>query len=181
MVARMPRLLTVAVAVTQLSLCTGVAVADPAATAATAAPPALNAPHGNRILLVADATGTQDYVCTATAGAYAWTLRGPDAILSDRQGKPVGRHFVGPTWEWSDKSQVVGALVAKADAPDATAVPWLLLSVKEHHGDGVLGPVRFVQRLGTRGGKAPAAGCDAAHAAAVSRVPYSAHYVFLGI
>ena len=44
----------------------------------------------------------------------------------------------------------------------------------------LLDRVRFVQRLQTQGGKAPAGGCDAAHAGATSRVPYSARYIFLG-
>lgn len=173
----MPRLRRATVAVMQLSLLAGCA----ATRVESVAPAALAAPAGTRIVVAADATGTQDYVCAAGKdGAFAWTLRGPDAVLNDANGQRLGRHFAGPTWEWRDGSQIVGALVTKADAPDAAAIPWLLLSVKEHHGAGVLGAVRFVQRLATQGGKAPADGCDAAHADRVTRVPYSARYVFLG-
>jgi hypothetical protein len=176
----MTRQLILTAAVTQLSLLSGLARAEsPPAPADTVTPAAVSAPAGTHVLLVADAVGTQDYVCSASGATFAWTLRGPDAVLNDAHGQRIGRHFAGPSWEWSDKSQITGAVVAKVDAPDPAAIPWLLLSVKEHHGEGVLGPVRFVQRLGTKGGKAPAAGCDAAHATQVTRVPYSAHYVFL--
>jgi hypothetical protein len=59
-------------------------------------------------------------------------------------------------------------------------VPWLLLQVTADGGSGALGGTRFVQRTGTAGGAAPSSGCDAAHAGAVMKVPYSADYWFLG-
>lgn len=175
----MPRLCRVTVAVTQLSFIVGGAGCA-TTRAEVVAPAAIAAPAGTRVLAAADATGTQDYVCAGKDGTFAWTLRGPDAVLNDGHGQALGRHFGGPTWEWRDGSRIAGALVAKVDAPDAGAIPWLLLSVKEHQGAGVLDPVRYVQRLATKGGKAPADGCDSAHADSVTRVPYSAHYVFLG-
>ena len=177
-----------------LSLLTGAvgcagtrAALQPSTPPATdAAPAAIVPPKDAHVhaLVAADASGTQDYVCspvTGHDGSFAWTLRGPDAVLFGAQGAQLGRHFAGPTWEWSDGSAIVGALAAKADAPDPADIPWLLLSVKEHKGaGGALAPVRFVQRLATKGGKAPADGCDGDHANQVARVPYSAHYVFLG-
>jgi hypothetical protein len=39
-------------------------------------------------------------------------------------------------------------------------------------------PIDWVQRVRTSGGLAPATGCDAAHAGAVVRVPYTATYCF---
>ena len=194
----MRRLHRATVAVTQLSLAVGAlglagcagtraALQPTAALPSATAPAALQPPAdaGVRALLAADASGTQDYVCSpapgASDGTFAWTLRGPDAVLFGAHGERLGRHFAGPTWEWSDGSSITGALAAKADAPDAAAIPWLLLSVKEHKGAaGALAPVRFVQRLATTGGKAPTDGCDGDHANQVARVPYSAHYVFLG-
>jgi hypothetical protein len=38
--------------------------------------------------------------------------------------------------------------------------------------------VTSIQRLNTKGGKAPASGCDAAHTDQELRVPYSADYAF---
>ncbi|HEX4456989.1 MAG TPA: DUF3455 domain-containing protein [Polyangia bacterium] len=191
----MLRLRRAAVAVMQLSLAAGsmgltgcagtrAALQPTAALPTPAAPAALTPPADAhvRALLAADASGTQDYACVlGKDGTYAWTLRGPDAVLFGAHGARLGRHFAGPTWEWSDGSAITGALAAKADAPDAADIPWLLVSVKEHQGaTGALAPVRFVQRLATKGGKAPSDGCDGDHAGQVTRVPYSAHYVFLG-
>jgi hypothetical protein len=68
--------------------------------------------------------------------------------------------------------------VAQADAPDPGAVPWLLLRAKSNAGAGVFAHVTFVQRIRTKGGKAPAAGCDAQSNGKETRVDYSADYLF---
>jgi hypothetical protein len=47
-----------------------------------------------------------------------------------------------------------------------------------HEGTGVMAQVTFIQRINTKGGKAPASGCDAGHAGQEVRVPYSADYRF---
>lgn len=67
---------------------------------------------------------------------------------------------------------------AAAGSPDADSVPWLLLKVVGHGGDGVLAHVTSVQRINTKGRKAPASACDAAHTGGEMRAPYSADYVF---
>ena len=54
--------------------------------------------------------GVQIYVCNAAA----WTLLGPQANLLNEEGKLVGTHFVGPTWQGNDGSSVVGAKKAAA-------------------------------------------------------------------
>ncbi len=56
-------------------------------------------------------------------------------------------------------------------APAAGDIPWLLLSVKSAEGSGALARAKFVQRVQTKGGVAPAVGCDAAHAGTEARVP----------
>ena len=45
----------------------------------------------------------------------------------------------------------------------------------------MLSPVTSIQRLNTKGGKAPATGCDAAHVAQEVRVPYTANYLFFAV
>jgi hypothetical protein len=76
------------------------------------------------------AAGAQIYVCAKnTAGALNWRFREPVATLLE-EGKTVGRHFVGPTWEFDDGSRVVGELVSTAPGATAKDVPWLKLSVK---------------------------------------------------
>jgi hypothetical protein len=41
----------------------------------------------------------------------------------------------------------------------------------------VLSRATTIQRLNTKGGKAPASGCDASHVGQEVRVPYSADYL----
>jgi hypothetical protein len=69
-------------------------------------------------------------------------------------------------------------VLERADAPDPSAIPWLLLGAKEHEGGGVFSTVTHVQRLDTVGGVAPAEGCDEAHAGEEAREPYEATYAF---
>ena len=69
------------------------------------------------------------------------------------------------------------AKAAQVDAPAGDAVPWLLLRTTATAGKRFR-EVSFIQRLATQGGKAPATGCDAAHAGAELRVDYSADYYF---
>jgi hypothetical protein len=148
-----------------------------------ATPDAIAIPSGQPVVLKALAKGVQIYVCKAkesAPNAYEWTLRAPEAELFDEKGQKIGKHYGGPTWESTDGSKVVGKLRAKADAPEATAIPWLLLDAMSTEGAGVLGKVKNIQRVATVGGKAPAAGCDAAHANAEARVDYSATYYMYG-
>ena len=136
-------------------------------------------PTGMTVFLETAATGAQIYTCGKNnAGAWAWTLKAPDAQLVDTQKKPVAKHYAGPTWEGTDGGKVVGA--AKANAPSPTgSIPWLLLDVKSHEGSGQLTQAKAILRVSTTGGVAPATGCDEAHANAESRVPYTATYLFL--
>jgi hypothetical protein len=76
---------------------------------------------------------------------------------------------------------VVGEVVAKADAPEAGAIAWLLLRAKSHEGSGELTAVAFIRRSNTKGGVAPAIGCDADHLSEQARMRYSAEYQFFGM
>ena len=147
-------------------------------TAAQEAPPQLQPPANEQLLLQVHAKGDQVYTCKSDAAQFSWTLKAPDAQLFDKNGKPFGKHFAGPSWEASDGSRVTGKAVANSPSPDADSIPWLLVSVVSHEGSGVLSRVTSIQRLNTKGGKAPASGCDASHADQELRVPYSADYRF---
>src|SRR6478609_2988917 len=116
---------------------------------------------------MARATGFQIYVCR------------PDAELFDEQGKLIGKHFGGPTWQLNDGSQVTGKMAAKADAPDPKAIPWLLVTVTGHAGSGKLSGVTSIQRVNTVGGLAPAAQeCTAQSGEVEFKSSYSADYYF---
>jgi hypothetical protein len=129
----------------------------------------IDVPSHSRLLLRAMASGDQVYGCVNGR----WALTAPDAKLLNQEGSVLGRHFAGPTWQLNDGSWVKGRAVAKQVAPDATAVPWLLL--ESVGGAGRLGTVRFIQRTGTHGGNAPDGSC---RDSAMRRVPYTATYSF---
>jgi hypothetical protein len=141
-------------------------------------PQQIQAPANEQLLLQVHAKGDQIYTCKGDAASFSWTLKAPDAQLFDKDGKPFGKHFTGPSWEASDGSRVTGKAVANTPSPDADSIPWLLVNVVSHDGSGVLSRATTIQRLNTKGGKAPASGCDAAHAGQEVRVPYSADYFF---
>jgi len=143
-------------------------------------PPTLRPPAGERELFVAHAKGDQVYTCKNAGNQYTWVLQGPDSKLFDGSGQLIGRHYAGPTWERNDHSAVTGKMVASAASPDQKSIPWLLLSAASHAGSGVMTRVLSIQRLNTKGGAAPATGCDASHAGAESRVNYTADYHFFG-
>jgi hypothetical protein len=143
-------------------------------------PDSIQAPAGEELVFMARATGFQIYVCRPGAdGNPAWMLKAPEAELFDEQGKPVGKHFGGPTWQLNDGNQVTGKMAAKVEAPHPTAIPWLLLTVTGHSGNGKLSGVTSIQRVNTVGGLAPAPSeCTAQSGEVEFKSSYSADYYF---
>ena len=123
------------------------------------------------------ARGVQIYECRDSGGQPGWAFVAPDADLFEGNGRLVGHHGAGPTWQADDGSLVVGKVLARADAPVAGAVPWLLLETRSAGRTGVLGTVTRIRRVNTTGGVAPDTGCDATSYGAQLRVPYTADYV----
>ena len=115
------------------------------------------------------------YECRADAsGKLAWQFREPVATLLV-DGKTVGRHYAGPTWELNDGSTVVAKVGGRAPGASAGDIPLLKLEVTSRRGAGQLGSATTIQRLNTRGGVANGA-CE--RAGAFLNVPYSADYAF---
>jgi hypothetical protein len=142
--------------------------------AAAASPDALPTapPADARLALLLAARGVQIYECRE----QAWTLVGPEAVLHDAQDRVVGTHGVGPSWQLTDGSRVGGNIQASFDAPGGREVPWLLLTAQaEPSAPGSLSGIRYIQRLNTRGGLAPAGACVNQQSA---RVAYTADYLF---
>ena len=137
-------------------------------------------PKGAPMLLEAIADGVQIYVCEAKGQGYEWVFKAPEANLFDRQGRQIGTHYAGPTWKTMDGASVVGEVAARADAPKAGAIPWLLLRAKNRDGAGAVASAAFIRRTDTIAGAAPTGGCDAAHNGEQARMRYSAVYEFLG-
>jgi hypothetical protein len=76
-------------------------------------PPSINAPGETEVVKLY-AIGAQIYECKAgNDGKLAWAGREPSAALT-LDGKTVGRHYAGPTWEHADGSAVVARAVGNA-------------------------------------------------------------------
>ena len=154
---------------------TGVAASLAAASAQSAAPDAVAAP-GLSVVATLHADGAQIYACQPdAAGKLGWRFREPIATLM-RDGKTVGRHYVGPSWALDDGGLLVGKVVASAPGATAADVASLKLDIVSRRGAGLFEGVTTIQRLYVKGGAA-AGGCDTE--GATLAVPYSADYVFL--
>lgn len=163
--------------------CTPLLVACAGAPGATpiVIPDNLNVAPPQTLALEVQASGVQIYQCAVAktdASQFEWRFVAPQADLFDRDGKKIGHHYAGPTWESTDGSKVVGAVQAQNAGPDPGAIPWLLLSAKSTSGSGVFGLTQSIQRLQTVGGKAPADVCDQAQLGKETRVAYKAVYRF---
>ncbi len=139
-----------------------------------AAPPATNlrTPKGYAVAFEAETLPTSVQIYTCSAGT--WSGPDPDALVSG--AGLIIHHYKGPTWEATDGSIVHGSNAKHFAAPKPGAVDWPELDATA--GTGKFARVRFIHRIKTSGGVAPAAGCDAAHAGRELRVPYTATYVF---
>lgn len=138
--------------------------------------PAAIAVPGATIVATFHAVGAQVYECkSGSDGKLAWTFREPIATLI-LDGKTVGRHYAGPTWEHMDGSVVVAKGAGSAPGATADDIAWLKLEVLSHRGNGTLDAASAVQRINTSGGVLRGS-CD--HAGRLMSVPYSADYVFL--
>ena len=126
-------------------------------------------------MLQVHASGAQIYECKADAGGrMTWQFREPIASLF-HDGKTVGRHYAGPTWEIGD-SVVVAKASGRSPGTSRKDIPWLKLVVTEPIDEGRLIDVTTVQRINTVGGVLEG-GCE--KSGDFHPEPYAADYVFL--
>jgi hypothetical protein len=160
---------------TVLMLSLAAMFAGATAPALAQVPAAIAAPD-QTVVATFHAEGAQVYECKAgNDGKLAWAFREPIASLL-LDGKTVGRHYAGPTWEHMDGSAVVARAAGNAPGKTAADIPWLKLEVTAARGSGILTPVATVQRINTVGGVHSGA-CD--KPGAFHSAPYAAEYVFL--
>jgi hypothetical protein len=143
-------------------------------------PDAIAVPAGLEPVLFVHAKGSQTYSCQVGADSkFSWTLKGPDAELTDRKDKVIGHHSAGPTWKLKDGSEVTGKAVGHVDSLDADSIPWLLVNVESHSGKaGLLTNVTTIQRVHTHGGKPGNDACDEPHKGTETKSDYTADYYF---
>ncbi len=127
----------------------------------------------NKVVASFVGIGKQVYDCNA---GTAFVFREPVAGLLSR-GVQAAIHGKGPFWASFDGSRVDGAPAGSAPSPDPTKnIPWLKVAgTPVGNTTGIFSNVKFIQRLDTRGGVAPAGPCTAPKTVAVD---YTANYAF---
>jgi|SRR5215218_4515822 len=122
-----------------------------------------NLPAGNTRVATYYAEGVQKYKAREKAGsdpvAYEWVFVAPQADLYDSSNTNVGTHSAGPTWQLSVMDSIYGQQYSPpktAPSPDAGSIDWLLLMPKTGTTPtGIFADVLYIQRIATKGGKAP--------------------------
>ena len=164
-----------------LSACASAPTPPAAVFSQAMLPAAVQVPAGHKVAMETTGVGEIVYECrekAAAAGQFEWVFVGPDAMLKDRSGKPVGRYYGPPaTWESNDGSKLTGAQVAVAPAM-AGSIPLQLVKGNAAMGAGAMAGVSYIQRVATQGGVAPAMACDAAAKGNRQIVKYQADYIF---
>lgn len=164
-----------------VALAAALAVVGCGSTPARPVPDALRPAANEAVLMTISASGVQIYECRVAADATkipAWVFVAPEADLFDAEGRRIGRHGAGPVWQAQDGSRIVGQVRARADAPTAGAIPWLLLTTQSTGTPGAFSRVTSIQRIHTVGGLAPTLGCTPERASTPARIPYTADYRF---
>jgi len=133
----------------------------------------------SELFLAVHATGVQKYTCQSNG---SWLFTDPEATLYKANGSATGTHFLNfatgrPVWQLKDGSSVEAARFAALPG-GAGNIPWLLLqavgTTAGSDGDHLEG-TKWVQRLNTSGGVAPAGSCTPGDHADVA---YAAEYAF---
>lgn len=146
-----------------------------------ALPSSVQVPAGHSVAMQTVGAGDITYECKAkkdAAGQFEWVFAGPNAVLSDRGGKAVGKYYGPPaTWESSDGSKLTATQVAVAPA-GAGNIPFQLVKANPAVGSGAMSGVTYIQRVAIQGGVAPASACAAGNLGAKETVRYQADYIF---
>jgi hypothetical protein len=158
----------------------GVAGAGPAEPAV---PTEIAVVDGHKLFLVAHAVGVQIHECIPNGSGYRWRFIGPRANLYDDHGMLLATHSSGPSWQARDGSKVTATVDGTGSVTvDPGAIPWLRLRVTSASAgpDGDrLAATKFIQRIRTMGGLAPAAAsCNSETLGDAAEVAYTADYTF---
>jgi len=111
-----------------------------------------------------------------TWNGASWGPAVPSATRFDDDGNIVATHFAGPRWKSNSGSIVLGGVVQPTVIVDTNAIPWVKLEALATQGPGIFADTKFIQRVNTTGGKAPAV--NGTFIGQVASVPYTADYFF---
>lgn len=143
-----------------------------------------NLPKGNTRVATFYAKGVQKYKAGEKKGSdpvsYEWVFVAPQADLYDVTNAKVGTHGAGPFWEVSTQDSIFGQQYSPpkaAPSPYTGSIDWLLLMPKTGTTPtGIFADVSYIQRIATKGGKAPLTLPVSANQTV--DVPYTAVYRF---
>ncbi len=175
----MSTLRSVTTSIAAAAIFAGCASAPPMAVAPSGFPDAVKPPATAAYFATLVGAGELTYECRAKpdGSGSVWTFVGPNAALRKTSGETVGKYYGGPTWEANDGSKVVGKQLAVSPS-SAGNIPLQLVEVTQSMGSGMLAGTKYIQRLNTVGGVAPAAPCAAGNTGAKQVVNYQADYAF---
>ena len=144
-------------------------------------PDSIKVPMGNKVAMETVGVGEITYECRDKAGASGmteWVFVGPNAVLSDRSGKQVGKYYGPPaTWESMDGSKLTAVQLAVAPSSPGN-LPLQLVKANPVMGNGMMTGVTHIQRLALKGGVAPSSMCSPANKGTRETVKYQADYIF---
>jgi hypothetical protein len=149
-------------------------------------PTSIQVDNNSKLIMQAYAKGVQVYVCQRDlkdSAQYVWAFKEPRATLytDSTYHQVIGKHYFdsskNPTWENIDGSKVTAVKLQQVSSPNNLAITWLLLKATITQGTGILKSAQFVQRVFTKGGKAPAKAASDQLGKTIE-VPYTAEYLF---
>lgn len=122
-----------------------------------------NLPNGNSRVATFFAVGVQKYKARIKPGSdpavLEWVFVAPQADLYDINNTKVGVHGAGPFWATSPLDSIFAqhfTPARTAPSEDPESIDWLLLKPKSGTTPtGIFTDVDYVQRIATKGGKAP--------------------------
>ncbi len=145
------------------------------------APEAIRVPAGNRLAFEAVGVGKLTYECQQNYDKpteFRWVVVGPDAVLSDRSDRVVGKYYGPPaTWDNLDGSRVTGTQVATAPGA-AGSIALQLVKADPSTGNGAFTNVTYIQRVATKGGVVPPDTCNEMANGTKADARYQADYIF---
>lgn len=121
-----------------------------------------NLPGGNTRVATYYAVGVQKYkarIKPGTSDVLEWVFVAPQADLYDGANTKIGTHGAGPVWKLFTQDSIVAMHflpMRTAPSNDPESIDWLLLQPKTGiTPTGIFADVDYIQRIATKGGKAP--------------------------
>ena len=118
-----------------------------------------------------------DATVNAATNTFAWSFVAPDATLFEGSRSVARLSSPNLIESTSDRGGVSG-LVRATQQAGGDNLPWTAMQARPVGDSGQFAGVTSIQRVNTRGGMAPANGCNADTAGSETRVAYSADYYF---